>query len=282
MATIDALMGIGLGPDANQQALADSLRGQQRQGQFFGMSTLPGVAQYGQNLAKGAQTGAKQGGVLSQALAKEATRKTERQQDYERKVAAAKLKQEGVMDLQSAKGPTTQSYKPGTPELYENIKDPSNKVNMYFDSGPRKYKRVDTGEEVNMREWRIPGETEEFKFADIGNMDNERAQYDSLVELQEGFDVAFATAQDSKVPFKQTATVYLSRLFPAMFEKDGEIQAAGEWWRDLDKFYNLMERHDLFGGALTKGEARSWAQANVSPDNFTAWKFNIYNLVFNV
>jgi hypothetical protein len=41
--------------------------------------------------------------------------------------------------------------------------------------------------------------------------------------------------------------------------------AAAEWWRNYAKQNKLPERHELFGGALTPGEARSWDEADISP-----------------
>jgi hypothetical protein len=40
---------------------------------------------------------------------------------------------------------------------------------------------------------------------------------------------------------------------------------AAEWWRNYNKQSKLPERHELFGGALTPGEASSWAEADISP-----------------
>ena len=71
MADINTLLGLGLGPNADMQALADNLRGQQREGRFLGMSTLAPVSAYGQNLQKGAVDAATRGGALRQSLAKD-------------------------------------------------------------------------------------------------------------------------------------------------------------------------------------------------------------------
>lgn len=259
MANINALLGMGVSPGAGQQALADKLRGQQRQGEFFGLSTLAPVSQYGRGQVQAAQQGAQRGGALSQALAKEQTRKSEREEDYQRRQDAANLK------YQQSLAKPSQTYKSSTPELYENVENPDEKANMRFDFNTNKYHRVDTGKPVEMKNWKKPAEEKEFKFTDIESMEQARSQYDNLTGLEQGFEDAFATQKDSNIPFKNTATVFLGRMFPAIAGE--EMAEAGEWWRDLDKFYNLTERHELFGGALTKGEAASWARANISPEN---------------
>lgn len=72
MATnINTLLGMGLSPQDDMNALASSLRGEQGMGDYWSMSTLPGIAKMGQNMQQRSGQAAKQGGVLRQAMAKE-------------------------------------------------------------------------------------------------------------------------------------------------------------------------------------------------------------------
>jgi hypothetical protein len=58
------------------------------------------------------------------------------------------------------------------------------------------------------------------------------------------------------------------------FGADAQLAASGvvgadkdavEWWKNYRKQAELVERHALFGAALTPGEQRSWQSADISP-----------------
>lgn len=88
---IETLLGLGLGPQDDMKALASSLRKEQAIGDYFSGSSSPRMAQYGQRLAERSGDEAKTGGALRQTMAKEATRKSEREQDYQRGLTASDL-----------------------------------------------------------------------------------------------------------------------------------------------------------------------------------------------
>ena len=91
MSDINTLLGLGLGPEDDMQALADNLRGQQREGRFLGMSTVAPIAQYGQGLQLSATDSAKQGGALRLSMAKEAQAQANYNSTALAKTQAAKL-----------------------------------------------------------------------------------------------------------------------------------------------------------------------------------------------
>ena len=83
---IDVLLGGGMTPDNTEtEMMAAALRGQMREGDVLGMSTISPVAQYGKQQAKAARQGAKQAGQLKQSLEKEARRKAEMAEQEERR-----------------------------------------------------------------------------------------------------------------------------------------------------------------------------------------------------
>ncbi len=47
--------------------------------------------------------------------------------------------------------------------------------------------------------------------------------------------------------------------------KEGNIEAQS-WWADWQKFYEMVERHEFFGAALTPTERQAWEAANVGPE----------------
>jgi hypothetical protein len=129
MADINTLLGMGVSPQDNMQALAERLRGQQQTGQMLGMSTLSPVAQYGQNMATGAADSARTGGALRQAMEKENTRKLELKDEKERlqkniqntalaKTVAAKK----IADEKAAKRTTTSYWHPTKPNTVLNLR----------------------------------------------------------------------------------------------------------------------------------------------------------------
>ena len=40
-----------------------------------------------------------------------------------------------------------------------------------------------------------------------------------------------------------------------------DVQDRDSWWTDWEKFYNLVERHEMFGSAFTATEKQAWAAA---------------------
>lgn len=273
MATIDALMGLGGGPEADQQALADRLRGEQRQGQFFGLSTLQPVAQYGQNVARGAEQGAQRGGALSQALAKEATRKTERDQDYERKQADATLAQERRLEHAAAQKKAT-SPKFGKYEEYVDIEgNPRNvitKEGMTFTQDP------ETGalEQTSIAGWTKPekksGRSEQQGYYERFGTASQQKEFEKTAKETQNQLTVFRQYQPefgalTKLPGMGTLSNMIAKELPNIATEEQRTEQ--RWWRDYSKQYENIERHKLFGSALTAGEQAAWRKSNVGPDS---------------
>ncbi len=114
---ISTLLGLGLGPQDDMEALARSLRNEQSYGDFYGGSSIKETADYGKRLSDRQTQAAQRGGVLRQAMEREATRKAEleamnqrgltaegvrvgeRDEDYSRKQADSTLAHERRMEL---------------------------------------------------------------------------------------------------------------------------------------------------------------------------------------
>lgn len=129
MASIEALLGMGLGPQDNMKAMADSLRGEQRMGDYYGMSTLAPIAQLGQNMQQRSSEGAKRGGVLRQTMEREATRKRElaasTKQSQENYTATALAKTQAAQKkalVDSSKRSTESYWHPTKPDTVLNLR----------------------------------------------------------------------------------------------------------------------------------------------------------------
>lgn len=279
---ISALLGMGLSPQDDMQALAKSLRGEQAVGDYFSGSSSQKMAQYGQRLADRSTQAAQRGGVLKQAMNRENTRqgdlarsqgirRDERQEDYERAQAAAKLKAQGALNLQGLKNQKTSpdnSFKVGQAAPYVMRDDGGKKASLYFDPNSGKYLRTDTGKPVEINKWKPepePKKMQDFDKADIDKFEKIAGSFENLTQLRDSFSTSYSAGQEKNVPFQSTAGVWLGQMFPSM--SSDELRDSGEWWRNVDKFNTLAERHALFGGALTQNEAKSWARANISPEN---------------
>lgn len=69
-------------------------------------------------------------------------------------------------------------------------------------------------------------------------------------------------ANDSGIPMFGTLQNMFSKHLPK--QANDEINAQGEWWKKLRRFHDLLAKHELFGAALSKGEAQSWVDANIN------------------
>ena len=98
----DAFFGVGAGLDEKSQPMIDALRGQKRQGDILGLSTIGQVSQMGQNQAGQALSAGKQAGGLKMAR-EAAQRKKENEaqrstRDHGLKLALQKERQADVME----------------------------------------------------------------------------------------------------------------------------------------------------------------------------------------
>ena len=273
MATIDALMGLGVGQGADQQALADRLRGEQRQGQFFGLSTLQPVAQYGQNVARGAEKGAQRGGALSQALAKEATRKSERDEDYERKQADATLAQERRLEHATAQKKQA-APKFGKYEEYIDIE--GNRRNVVTREGLTFTQDPETGEleQTSIAGWTKPekqtAKTEQQGYYERFGTASQQKEFESTARETQNQLTVFGQylpeyGSVSPIPGMGTLDNMIAKDLPAWASDEQKKQQT--WWRDYKKQYENIERHKLFGSALTDSEQALWKSSNVGPDS---------------
>jgi hypothetical protein len=65
-------------------------------------------------------------------------------------------------------------------------------------------------------------------------------------------------------PFAGDISNYLAAEAPILTTEAAEDRQ--KWWSDFKQMYELVERHGLFGAALTKPEIAQWRQATVTPN----------------
>lgn len=113
---IETLLGMGLGPEDDMRALARNLRREQAIGDYHSGSSSQRVSDYGRNLSERSRKSAQVGGGLRQAQAQEATRKLERDEDYQRDLAAGELRHKRAKDVlkfrEDIKAPVSNKIKP--------------------------------------------------------------------------------------------------------------------------------------------------------------------------
>jgi hypothetical protein len=237
---INALLGMGLSPQDDMTALANSLRGEQGMGDYYSMSTLAPISQLGKTMQGRSTDAANRGGVLKQSMLKQAA-------DEERRQAALTL----------AAANRDQDYKRG---LERDTKLQENRVSLAKTKAAMKPKKVD--------EFETGTGSERQKF--------EKMAEDAMVQqsIFKGFDPEYANSftdpisgdQIEGFPFVGELENTLSRVAPILTSE--KQQAKAKWWSDYRKYYENIERHGLFGSALTAGETGIWKASNIN-ENMT-------------
>ncbi|MDB4044427.1 hypothetical protein N9470_02980 [Emcibacteraceae bacterium] len=74
-----------------------------------------------------------------------------------------------------------------------------------------------------------------------------------MINQMDGYEPDFANI--SNVPYANPALNYVATR-GGIGSSDRKQEAA--WWGNLNQFYTMPERHEMFGGALTKPEIASW------------------------
>lgn len=274
MATnINTMLGMGLGPQDNMNALADSLRGEQRMGDYYGMSTLAPVAQMGQTMQQRAGQAAQQGGVLRQTMEKEATRQAEREQDYTRGQAADTLAQTRRLEFAAAQKKAPVS-KYGKYDEYVDTK--GNPRNVVAKDGLTFTQNPESGEleQTNIAGWTKPqkptgGSSKQGYYERFGTA-KQQTDFETIAKDTQNQITVFRQylpeyGSISQIPGMGTLDNIIAKDLPAWASDEQRQQQT--WWRDYKKQYENIERHKLFGSALTSGEQTAWKQSNIGPDS---------------
>lgn len=116
---ISALLGMGLQPQDNMNALADSLRGEQRMGDYYSQSTLAPIAQLGKTMQNRSASAANRGGILKQAIQKQKQAQENWEADGLAKVKAAQK----IADANASKRDTKTYWHPTLPDTALNLRE---------------------------------------------------------------------------------------------------------------------------------------------------------------
>lgn len=270
---------LGLQPN-NMNALADSLRGEQRMGDYYSMSTLSPIAQYGQQLQQRSQQAAKQGGSLSQALEKEATRKAEREQDYQRGLEASTLAHDRRMSHAQAQKKADElkfdDFKPyvrGGKPVYISQKgsevfelDENGDIKKTTMEGVSPYEKPSTSSSKSSSNNTKLGGTVTSRDKVAKEAARHIQPFNIFKEYKEDYsnitDVPFTDGVEG-LPFVSQLENTMAKYAPVVTDEKSEEKAG--WWSNYKQFYENPERHKLYGAALTPGEMRQWELANVTP-----------------
>lgn len=291
MADINTLLGMGVSPQDNMQALADKLRGEQQLGNALGMSTLSPVAQYGQNMATGAAESASRGGVLRQAMKKE----QQAQDNYNstalaktqaaKKIARASVDKASEMERVNKDKATALAESKATAAKeaakldFDDFEDYVDADGNHFQIAQRAGEVFTHNEAGDITRTTLQGKR---PFVDptsrnakrgiqtIYGSPKQQKQFEDLADESENQLTVFGQykpeySSSSKMPFVGSVENALARNLPNL--SSDEMVDQQRWWRDYNKEYKNIARHKLFGSALTAAEIKAWEQANVDADS---------------
>jgi len=289
---IDALMGLGMQPDPRQ--LAEMLRGNAYAGDVMAGSTIKEVARGGMNDANVAREGAAQAGVLNQRREASKLSRTmaNRKGDAPKAMALyynindpedkRMLYQEGssLMD-----GDTQSAVE--RPSNWRKVQDKGSEKRT---GDPVMMRHKDTGETARLsfnpyttETSKVGGKKEVVDMADyqnvlpsfeskqVGEAVDDIAAYKVLTDLEGTLDEVKIGTDEGDVPMERRIRMWAGKTFPTIAEEvlgDDAYEMLG-WQKKRERWYAMLERHKLFGSALSEGERKLWVDGNVNADSTT-------------
>jgi len=273
-ADIEALLGIGAGKQ-DLSAMAEALRRQQRGGQILALSPDKQISAMGTGMIDRAGSGAtKMGGLNKSALQAEALRT---QQD--RQAGATK----GYRDQQQQNWQANFEAEAAQREAKANKRG---KAVQYWDKVTKEpmgtASQMDgSGLLVNTNDG-TPYDPEKYTLKDPNKgRSAERAGYTSkgykhrtakqekdLEESGLSADKVFRLVDDYRSEYAGgflpvgEAVNALTRTVSGI--AGPEMKAKQAWWSDFKSEYEALERHALYGGALTEPEIAQWKKGTIS------------------
>ena len=91
------------------------------------------------------------------------------------------------------------------------------------------------------------------------------AGVENLKFITQSFDDSYAKGNRGKgsfIPFEGDLTNWIGRT--ALGDEKSKAQA--EWWGAYQNLYELPQRNEMFGSALTDTEKQAWKDANIDPN----------------
>ena len=238
------LSGDVLTDDEKLKQTADALRGSQRAGDFFAMSSIAPLQQLGQTQSARANKAAQRAGVMREAALRRATEAQAAKDELAAQRAAADLEWSRKLGLQKAKD----------------------------DAAMRRLKAKNAGKSGSSSIGKIPY-TALDKF---GESAGQYTNYEDIVGRELKFD------KDGNPYVEGLAAGGDDQIFEGGIIDEAYEKAKGKFasgmlnegekkrklfWDDYRRFYDYVERHGLFGSALSGRESDDWKEIEISPSD---------------
>lgn len=277
-----AMLGLGLGDDEQARLMAEQLRNRDQAAAFFASTTVPQIAQGAQAERQLVQDAANRGGTLVNARRQ---REFSNQQQQDRFAESERVRAlQRTLALQDEERLRKQQQEDRYQE--ELGKD----FTTYVDprSGKTTQVRIVDGDILNAQG--IP--------VDINNL-MKASEYEALMKRQAGgagtgygapgfeYTTAKTAAEreyENKVGEDLRTAIDLADAYDPVFRPNvpltgrvenfvGEYlpstdtaERQADWWKMWKNKQELVQRHKMFGSALTKSEQEEWRRATIGPD----------------
>lgn len=285
---IAALLGLEIDDEEKTRALADTLRGRKRAADFFSLSTVDPIARGAQAEAGDVLASAKTAGSLRQTMA---NREQQQRLQDERLEAA---RQAATLADQRSEAAKVAAEDRARARLIEDRE---------YETGQKRYGELGETPET----WVDPktGRTRNIQFRDGEWIDVDSLlpantsgmipidEYDAPAQLATSYEqpktraerdafekgdtdalalrtLASGWSEDFLPDIPKTGGMrnFLANYIPILTDKDSEDSA--RWWKNYQRQAELVQRHEMFGSALTKSEQQAWEAANIDPNIMNA------------
>lgn len=242
---------------SDTQAFADKLAGREAQNRLFEMSQIPGLNRVAQSRRQ-ADKAERQ--FLQRALERQSRedqaaanrRETSAWRDAQLKMSMGKLNaQNQTRDLQTYTLPTGENVTLKVDRQGNAFDMQDNPVDI---SGATPYK-APTSRSGGSNSFNKPTAKQQKEFEELSTM---TANTD---EILSSFKPEYG---GSGLPYTGEMSNLIAREAP-MFANE-EMKDKQNWWSNYKRQRELVERHELFGSALTSTEQAQWRNSDINPN----------------
>ncbi len=245
MDPIAALLGLGIENPDQTQALADRLRGRQRAADFFSLSTVDPIARGAQAEQATILESAKTAGGLRKAMAERAAQ-DERARLQRENTTALQASRIGASDEQS------RLQREQAAQLQAERLE-AQRAAAEFAAQQKMDEKSTPAIDYNLPKTRA--EREKFEKGDTDAA--------ALRNLQQSWKEEYLPPPLTGLIGGGKIRNALANYMPILTDKNSED--AARWWKDYQRQAELVQRHEMFGSALTKSEQAAWEAANIDP-----------------
>lgn len=150
--------------------------------------------------------------------------------------------------------------------LLQNAPKPEKQVVEIFDEATGQPRKMlwdkTTGEMAPVGGVRTERKAREFSVSDLGKLRAEGSTFATVRRLGETFRDAYSMPGGIVAGDVRN---WIGRTLPEGATTPVAREAA-QWWQDYKRNSELLERHELFGAALTGTEQAQWRQADINPN----------------